>query len=105
MTRTFESRLPFRRVFELKPDLSHARNRVISEATGDYIVSSDVTVCPEWLTEYVIAFRTWPSAGVFGRPIEPWFDGTPMRRSTSSQLVSVVIPFYNKPETYDAIGR
>ena len=77
--RAFEGRLPVRRVFEPKPGLSHARNRGVSEATGDYILwtDDDVTVCREWLIEYVNAFRRWPAAAIFGGPIQPWFDGTP----------------------------
>ena len=77
--RTFEGRVPVRRVFEAKPGLSHARNRAVSEARGDYIVwaDDDVTVCREWLIEYVNAFRRWPTAAIFGGPIQPWFDGTP----------------------------
>ena len=77
--RAFEGRLPVRRVFEPKPGLSHARNRGVSEATGDYILwtDDDVTVCREWLIEYVNAFRLWPAAAIFGGPIQPWFEGTP----------------------------
>jgi glycosyltransferase involved in cell wall biosynthesis len=77
--RTFDSRLPVRRVFEPKPGLSNARNRAVSEATGDYILwtDDDVTVCTGWLAAYAEAFRRWPDAAIFGGPIEPSFDGTP----------------------------
>ena len=77
--RTFQDRLPVRRVFEPRPGLSHARNRAIAEATGDYILwtDDDVTVCRDWLVVYTDAFRRWPDAAVFGGPIQPWFDGTP----------------------------
>ncbi len=77
--RAFEDRLPVRRVFEPRPGLSHARNRAIAEATGDYILwtDDDVTVCRDWLVAYADAFRQWPDAALFGGPIEPSFDGTP----------------------------
>ena len=47
----YQDRLPVRRAFEPRPGLSHARNRAIAEATGDYILwtDDDVTVSPNWL--------------------------------------------------------
>jgi glycosyltransferase involved in cell wall biosynthesis len=77
--RAFEKRLPLRRAFEAKPGLSHARNRVIAEARGDYILwtDDDVTVAPDWLLAYVDAFRRWPTAAIFGGPIQPCFEGSP----------------------------
>ena len=69
--RAFEDRLPVRRAFEPRPGLSHARNRAIAEATGDYILwtDDDVTVCRDWLVAYADAFRRWPDAALFGGPI------------------------------------
>jgi glucosyl-dolichyl phosphate glucuronosyltransferase len=77
--KAFERELPIRRVFEPKAGLSHARNRAIAEATGDYILwtDDDVTVCREWLVAYTDAFREWPDAAIFGGPIRPAFEGTP----------------------------
>ncbi|HMF95719.1 MAG TPA: glycosyltransferase [Vicinamibacterales bacterium] len=77
--RAFEGRLPIKRVVEARSGLSHARNRAVAEARGDYILwtDDDVTVCPNYLVEYVRAFKTWPDASIFGGPIEPCFDGTP----------------------------
>src|SRR5262249_36783794 len=79
VVQAFEGRLPIRRVFEARAGLSHARNRAVAEATGDYILwtDDDVTVCRDWLVEYVRAFKTWPDASIFGGPIRPCFDGTP----------------------------
>jgi glycosyltransferase involved in cell wall biosynthesis len=79
VVRSFEQRLPVRRVFEPVPGLSKARNRVVAEAVGDYILwtDDDVTVCTDWLTSYVDAFRKRPDAALFGGPIEPCFDGRP----------------------------
>ena len=79
VVRAFERRLPIRGVVERQPGLSHARNRAVEEATGEYVLwtDDDVTVCREWLVEYVEAFRRWPEAALFGGPIEPCFEGTP----------------------------
>ena len=67
-------RLPARtQGFESRPGLSHARNRAIAEATGDYILwtDDDVTVCRDWLVAYADAFRKWPDAVGFGGPSGP----------------------------------
>jgi len=76
---SFESRLPIRDVLEVQPGLSHARNRAVREAAGEYLVftDDDVLVDPEWLVAYDAAFRAYPEAAQFGGPIEPWFEGTP----------------------------
>jgi glycosyltransferase involved in cell wall biosynthesis len=76
---SFDGRLPLRTVFEAEAGLSHARNRVVREAAGDYILwtDDDVLVDEEWLAAYCEAFRLWPEAAVFGGNIEPWFEGTP----------------------------
>jgi glucosyl-dolichyl phosphate glucuronosyltransferase len=78
---SYADRLPLRSIFEPQPGLSRARNRAISETTGDYLVwtDDDVVVAPEWLEAYVAAFREHPAAAFFGGPVEPWFDGTPPR--------------------------
>jgi len=71
--RVFQGRLPVRRIFEGRPGLSHARNRAIAEATGNYIIwtDDDVTVCEGWLSAYVDAFRRWPEAAIFGARLSP----------------------------------
>jgi glucosyl-dolichyl phosphate glucuronosyltransferase len=75
----YAGRLPLRRVFEPRPGVSHARNTAVREADGDYMVCTDddVVVDPHWLAAYVEAFQRWPDAGIFGGPIDPWFEGTP----------------------------
>jgi glycosyltransferase involved in cell wall biosynthesis len=77
--RAFEGRLPVRPIFEKQPGKSHALNRAVGEATGDYIIwtDDDVTVSRGWLSAYADAFRRWPNMVFFGGPIEPWFDGDP----------------------------
>lgn len=75
----FTERLPLHSVFEAEPGLSHARNRAVREATGDYILwtDDDVLVDEEWLKAYCEAFASWPEAAIFGGNIEPWFAGEP----------------------------
>lgn len=76
---SFSNRLPLRSVFEGQAGLSHARNRAVQEAAGDYILwtDDDVLVDKEWLAAYQEAFTNWPDAVIFGGNIEPWFEGTP----------------------------
>ncbi|MEZ0167941.1 glycosyltransferase [Microvirga sp. TS319] len=76
---SFSGRLPVRCIPEPAPGLSHARNRAVREAVGEYIVftDDDVLVDKDWLASYCRAFARWPGADVFGGPIEPLFEGTP----------------------------
>jgi glycosyltransferase involved in cell wall biosynthesis len=92
--RSFERRLPIRRVFEAVPGQSNARNRAVAEAAGDYILwtDDDVTVCAEWLVSYVNAFRKRPDVTLFGGPIEPCFDSTPPKWLT--EIYSTVAGVY-----------
>lgn len=71
--KSFADRLPIRRELEPQRGLSHARNRAVEAANGDYIVwtDDDVVVDPGWLAAYAEAFRRWPEAAVFGGPIIP----------------------------------
>lgn len=76
----FVGRLPIVRAFEPEPGLSHARNRAIATASGEFIVwtDDDVLVDPGWLSAYRRAIDDHPSAAFFGGPVEPWFeDGAP----------------------------
>jgi glycosyltransferase involved in cell wall biosynthesis len=75
----FASRLPLRSVLESTPGLSHARNRAVAEARGEYLLftDDDVLVDPGWLIAYDAAFRADPVASQFGGPVDPWFEGTP----------------------------
>jgi glucosyl-dolichyl phosphate glucuronosyltransferase len=75
----FVDRLPLRLLQEPSPGKSHALNRAVREASGEYILftDDDVLVDEEWITAYTRAFRRWPDAAIFGGPIRPWFDGTP----------------------------
>jgi glucosyl-dolichyl phosphate glucuronosyltransferase len=78
---SFAGRLPIRGLHEPTPGLSNARNRAVSEASGDYLVwtDDDVLVDHDWLTAYREAFERLPDGAVFGGPIAPWFPNTPPR--------------------------
>jgi glucosyl-dolichyl phosphate glucuronosyltransferase len=75
----FQGRLPVRRLFELSPGLSAARNCALKAARGPYIVWTDDDVRPEatWLSAYLGAFRRHPGAAFFGGPVRPRFDVAP----------------------------
>jgi len=69
---TFAGSLPIRLVREPVGGLSHARNRAVEEARGEYIcwVDDDTIVDRGWLKAYLTAFRRHPEASVFGGRIE-----------------------------------
>ncbi len=73
--------LPIRYLLEPTQGKSHALNRAVREAAGEYILwtDDDALVCRDWMAAYVDAFRVWPSAAVFGGPVRPWYEGTPPR--------------------------
>jgi len=69
----FRPRLPIRVVREDSAGLSHARNRGVAEARGDYIcwTDDDVLIDRAWLATYAAAFARHPEAAVFGGQIIP----------------------------------
>jgi GT2 family glycosyltransferase len=71
----FARRLPITRVFEPTPGKAHACNRVVGQVTSDYILwtDDDVLVDERWFEAFVRAAAKYPTASVFGGPIEPWF--------------------------------
>jgi glycosyltransferase involved in cell wall biosynthesis len=75
----FSATLPLGRLFEPLPGLSHARNRALREAAGDYIlwIDDDVLVDGEWLVAFVKTIERHPSAAAVGGPITPWFPIEP----------------------------
>lgn len=75
----FEERLPLRTLFEPRPGKSFAANRAVEEARARLIVwtDDDVRVDPDWLDAYHRAAARHPDVGIFGGPIDPWFEGTP----------------------------
>lgn len=76
---SFASRLPVKRLYEPMLGLSHARNRAVAAATGDYILwtDDDVLVDERWLSEYHTAFQRFPDAVLFGGPVYPRYASPP----------------------------
>ena len=76
---TFADRLPIRSVSEPQQGHSHARNRAIDEARGDFIAwtDDDVQVDRNWLVSYADAIEAHSSADFFGGEIVPKFDSPP----------------------------
>ena len=77
----FADKLPLRPLREPLPGKSNAANVAVREAGGEYILwtDDDVLIEPDWVRQYVAAFRSYPDADVFGGRIDPWFEGTPPR--------------------------
>jgi glycosyltransferase involved in cell wall biosynthesis len=76
----FEGRMPIRRVLETSQGLSHARNRALAEATGEWIVFTDDDVMLEdgWLAAYQTGLEAFPNAGyAAGRVIPDWGGKAP----------------------------
>jgi len=70
----FADRLPSLRCErEPRPGVSHARNRAVAAARGDYIagIDDDVVVDRDWLAAYARAFARWPEAALFGGRVVP----------------------------------
>ncbi len=76
---SYSRRLPIRELVEAEPGLSHARNRALHHAAGEYILwtDDDVLVDERWLSAFLETARRFPDGAVFGGPIEPWFPVTP----------------------------
>lgn len=78
---SFVGRLPVRRVVESRQGLSHARNRALSEASGELLLwtDDDVLVAEEWISAHVAAAERFPDAPFFGGTVDPWFERSPPR--------------------------
>jgi glycosyltransferase involved in cell wall biosynthesis len=85
----FANRLPIRREFEPHPGASHARNRAVEVARGDYFVwtDDDVVVDSGWLAAYLEAFRQRPEAAVFGGPITPKYEAPVVKWVAESEAL------------------
>jgi glycosyltransferase involved in cell wall biosynthesis len=71
--------LPVRYFFEAKQGLSHARNRGIAEAAGEFIIftDDDVVVPADWVEHYSNAITTLGADAVFGRILPEWYGPPP----------------------------
>ena len=94
----YGERLPLRATYEPEPGLSHARNRAVAEARGEYLIWIDDDAVPrsEWLTEYLSAFDTYPNAAIFGGPIDVAFDG--QLPAWFAEVLPRVAPLYGQRE-------
>jgi N-acetylglucosaminyldiphosphoundecaprenol N-acetyl-beta-D-mannosaminyltransferase len=66
---------------EPRPGISHARNRGVAEAKGDFVafIDDDELPAPNWLESLLLAQRTYRADVVLG-PVRPVFDRPPRRR-------------------------
>lgn len=75
----FADRLPIVEMIEHKQGLSHARNRAMLEAGGDWVLftDDDVLLTSGWLSSYLAAFRAYPGASFAGGRILPFWEKKP----------------------------
>lgn len=75
----FADRLPIGQVIERKQGLSHARNRAMLEAGGDWVLftDDDVLLTSGWLSSYLAAFKAYPEASFAGGRILPYWEKKP----------------------------
>ena len=73
--------LPLRGVVEPRQGHSHARNRAVAEAKGNYLLwtDDDVLVDADWIVHHLAAVQTYPEAQFFGGPVRPWYETSPPR--------------------------
>jgi len=75
---------PLRYLFEPQQGKSHALNRAVAGAEGDWLlfIDDDIRVPPHWLEAYVEAMGRYPDAACLGGGLETWMGGRPTRRQT-----------------------
>lgn len=73
------SKIPARAVFEGNQGLSHARNRGIATATGDFLIftDDDVVVPENWIEQYALTLQEFQPQAVFGRIVPQWGGPAP----------------------------
>jgi glycosyltransferase involved in cell wall biosynthesis len=64
---------------ETTPGIAAARNAAVALSTGQILLwlDDDVLIEPDWLQRYAQVAEANPSAGFFGGPVRPHFEGTP----------------------------
>jgi glycosyltransferase involved in cell wall biosynthesis len=77
----FAGRIGMRVVRETRQGLSHARNRALREAHGEWIlfIDDDVKLAPDWLAAWIDALRDAPDVGYAGGRILPDWGAAPPR--------------------------
>ncbi len=80
------SELSLTAVFEPIPGKSHALNRALRTARGEYLLftDDDVLVDEDWLGAFRSALGRHPEQHIFGGPVEPWFPVDPDASLTAS---------------------
>ncbi len=75
----FAGRIGVRVVRETRQGLSHARNRALREARGEWVVfiDDDVKLASLWLASWIAALRGAPEAAYAGARILPDWGGAP----------------------------
>jgi glucosyl-dolichyl phosphate glucuronosyltransferase len=87
----FAGRIGVRVVRETRQGLSHARNRALREAHGEWIVfvDDDVKLDSGWLAAWIDALRGAPDAGYAGGRILPDWGGAPPRWFRGEKLALI----------------
>ncbi len=91
---SFTDRLPVRYLFEDRQGKSYALNRMIQQATGQWMLftDDDVLVEPDWLEAYLAEFKRYPQAVCLGGPVHPWIE-KPVRGRKAFLLKSYPVMF------------
>lgn len=79
LVKSIESKgISLRYVHEPRPGISHARNRCLAEAKGNFIamIDDDEVAVPDWLFNLTRTQRAFDADVVFG-PVHPRFDSPP----------------------------
>jgi len=73
VVQAFAPRLPVRYLFEGRQGIALAKARLVSEASGEWLLflDDDVLVEPGWLGAYVEGIRRYPNAAIMGGQILP----------------------------------
>ena len=97
----FASILPIRRVVEPRQGLAHARNKAITESTGEWMLftDDDVLLEPDWLSSYVSNTSRYERAEFAGGRVLPLWIGPKPRwwKEEHLDLLDGVLVWYEPP--------